>query len=224
MDLHQAAEYGDSERVQLLVEEGEDKNKIRFGYTPLYAASQNNHLHVVKYLVEQGADMEKCDDDGWTPLTTASFEGHLGVISYLLEQGANRDTVNKRGNTPLHLAAGEGHLEVTKLLMIYGADLHAKNRDGSLPIDMAADEEIEEAIRDEPRRRMDEAPGKRSSEQIQELTAVVSSSVEQEEQQNITGTQPTVEEGKAEEGEVADEDQDSEPSDEEDNNWRGLVP
>ena len=209
MDLHQAAEYGELERVH--VEQGEDKNKISFGFTPLYAASHNGHLTVVQYLVEQGADMEKDDSDGWTPLTIACFEGHLDVVRYLLEQGANRDKANKRYTTPLHLAAGEGHLEVTKLLMVYGADLNARNKTGDLPIDVAADEEISQAIRDEPRRRMDEAPGKRSSEHDQDFNADF---VEQEEKQS---SKRPAERRKSDDGEVADEDQDSEPSDEENN-------
>ena len=51
------------------------------------------------------------------------------------------------------------------LIMSYGADLNAKTNDGHLPIAITRNEEIRQTIRDEPRRRMDEAPGKRATEQ-----------------------------------------------------------
>ena len=61
MDLHDAVRYGDLELVQVLVNQGADKNKTggHWGWTPLYAASLNKHVNVVRYLALQGADMEK---------------------------------------------------------------------------------------------------------------------------------------------------------------------
>ena len=97
--------------------------------------------------------------------------------------------------------------------MVYGADLNARTSDGRLPIDVAHIEEIKQAIRDEPRRRIDEAPGKRATEQDRHPNVATSTSaqgeeVEAEEEQGLK--QP------AGNGEVADEDQDSEPSSDED--------
>jgi hypothetical protein len=79
----------------------------------------------------------------------------LEVVEYLLEQGADRDKQDSNGDTPLHTAAIRGHLEMAKALMRYGANLDAKNRRGLLPIDAARNEEIKQAILDEPRRRND---------------------------------------------------------------------
>ena len=58
--LYQAAEAGNLERVQLLVERGTDKEKTgkNGGRTPLFGASKKN-INVVQYLVEQGFDIEK---------------------------------------------------------------------------------------------------------------------------------------------------------------------
>ena len=64
-DLYYAAKADNLARVQVLVEQGVDKDKTHDGgKTLLYAASENGHLAVVRYLVEQGADMEKADRDG----------------------------------------------------------------------------------------------------------------------------------------------------------------
>ena len=97
-----------------------------------------------------------------TPLTTASGYGNIEVARYLLEQGADRDHADVYGMTPLHYAAKYEYLDLAKLLMVYGADL--ENEDEDLPIDVAANEEIRQALSDEPRRRMDEAPGKRATD------------------------------------------------------------
>ena len=180
-----------------------------YGGTPLYAASCNGHLTVVRYLVEQRADMEKVDSHGWTPLI---------VVRYLLEQGANRDKAGNYGWTPLHLAANRGHLEIAKLLMVYGADLNARTHDGRLQIDYAHNEEMRQAIRDEPGRRLDEAPGKRCIEQDRHPHAATSASAEQEDDEGEEQSNKQTAEGEAGEGVVADEDQDSEPSSDEDGN------
>ena len=86
-------------------------------------------------------------------------------MRYLLEQGANRDKVTEVEPfwTSLNIAVEQGHLEIVKLLMIYGADLNTRDAEGRLAIDYAPNEEIRQAIRDEPRRRIDEAPGKRAT-------------------------------------------------------------
>ena len=210
--LWDAADTGNLEQVTLLVEQGADINQIGGGYegTALDIAAYKGHLEVVRYLVEQ----EKTDRRGWTPLLNASCNGHLEMVRYLLEQGSDRDKTTDSGWTSLHLAAYGGHFETAKLLMVYGADLNARTNDGELPIDMpGATEEIKQAIRDEPRRRIDEAPGKRATEQDRHPNVATSTSaqgeeVEAEEEQGLK--QP------AGNGEVADEDQDSEPSSDED--------
>ena len=169
--LYHAAEMGNLPRVARLVEQGADKADTiggRHGGTILAATAENNHIAVVQYLVvEQGADIEKEDRYGWTPLINASSAGHLGVTRYLLEQGANRDKVSNSGYSSLHWAALKGHLEIAKLLMSYGADLTVRDNYGDLPIDFACTEDIKQAIRDEPRRRMDHGFKRMTEEQDQ---------------------------------------------------------
>ena len=221
--LYDAAKAGNLEQVTLLIEQGADKNQIiggEFERTALAVAARNDHLDVVRYLVQQGADIEKVDSYGNSPLIHASMEGHSEVARYLLEQGANRDKANLWGNTSLHMAAADnGRLETAKLLMVYGADVNARNNNGELPIDMGYlnTEEIKQAIRDEPRRRMDHGH-KRATEQDRHPNAATSASAQQEEEEvgdEQSNKRPRLDEGSAEEGKVADEDQDSEPSSDE---------
>ena len=92
---------------------------------------------------------------------------------------------------------------------------------GQLPIDVARNEEIKQAIRDEPRRRLDEAPGKRATEQDRHPNAATSASAQQDddegEEEVNSNKRPRLHEGpEAKESKVAEEDEDSEPSDEDD--------
>ena len=111
------------------------------------------------------------------------------------------------------------------LLMSYGADLNARSNDGDLPIDMGYhnNEEIKQAIRDEPRRRMDHGH-KRATEQDRHPTATTSASAQQreEEEEEQSNKRPRLDDEEAVavaevETKVAEEDEDSEPSSDEEN-------
>ena len=230
-ELCDAVNAGDLERVQLLIEQGVDKNQFTnedWSYTALSAAVIKGNLDIIRYLVEQGADMETTGNGGNTPLIFAADHGHLEAVRYLLEQGANRDKAAiEDGHTPLHCAVEGNHLEITKLLMSYGADLNIRNKFmGYMPIDLASDDDIIQAIRDEPRRRMDHGH-KRAVEQDRQPNAAASASAQQEEDEEEveqSNKKPRLDEGaEPKEGEVADEDQDSEPSDVEDNWDHGIT-
>ena len=181
----------------------------------LFDATEIGDLPRVRKLVEQGGDVEKTNDRLWTPLMWASYLGHLEVVRYFLEQGANTKKADAYGFTSLHYAARKGHLEIAKLLMFYEADLNARDDLGRLPIDMTYNEEVAQAIRDEPERRRDQQPRKRCIEENQHHNAATSASAQQEEQEHMS-KQPA--EKETQEGEIADEDQDSEPSSDEGDN------
>eukprot|EP00919_Chromeraceae_sp_WS-2016_P019066 GHVR01045430.1.p1 GENE.GHVR01045430.1~~GHVR01045430.1.p1 ORF type:complete len:110 (-),score=17.58 GHVR01045430.1:89-418(-) len=84
-------------------------------------------MNVIKWLHENGADLEKKDNDGYTALCMASQEGHLDVVKWLIQKGASVNTTNNEGTTPLIFASGKGHVNVIKLLHENGADLQKKN-------------------------------------------------------------------------------------------------
>ena len=207
--LYDAAEVGDLDRVTSLVEQGVDKNQVGGYYrdTPLSVAAENGHFMVVRYLVEQGADLQKVSHFDWTPLLNASRCGHFEVVRYLLEQGADRDKADRYGYTSLHWAALHGDLEIAKMLMVYGADLNLRTKlpISHLPIDVAANEEIRRAIRDEPNRRMDH--GHKRAAQGQDMYSNAATTIPASAQE---------EEKEEQEPADAEDDEGSEPSDEED--------
>ena len=186
---------GHSDVVKLLLEYGADKDKAdKWLTTPLHIASGIGHLAAVHLLVEHGANLESADDGRTTPLYVASNEGEEEVVRYLLEQGADRDKVDEVGFTPLHIAVLNNLLEITKLLMVYGADLNARTNHGELPIDLARTEVIKQAIRDEPRRRMDHGY-KRATEQDRHPNAAAASASAQQEEEEQSNKQPHLDEG-----------------------------
>ena len=58
------------------------------GVTPLYMASQNDHVEVVRLLIDAGALINQADEDGATSLFMASLNGHVDVVRLLIDAGA----------------------------------------------------------------------------------------------------------------------------------------
>ena len=88
------------------------------GISPLFIASQEGHLEVVKVLLKYGADpRQACGENDFCPLFAAAMGNHAAVASALLDAGADVDQLSKAGATPLHAAFSEAHIEVSIVLL-----------------------------------------------------------------------------------------------------------
>ena len=126
-----ASQIGSMVLVKDLVEQKGVDVRLDNGYA-LRPAARNGHLEIVKYLVENGADMESQNDPtsatgGEDAVLMAARNGHLAVVQYLVEKGADPDVHTFMKKTPLIWAAQFGHLEVVKYLAEQGADIRAFN-------------------------------------------------------------------------------------------------
>lgn len=69
--------------VKLFIEYGANPNVCKTkGLTPLYIASRNGRLEMVKILVEAGASTDKWYNRN-TPITIARYRNHMDVVAYL---------------------------------------------------------------------------------------------------------------------------------------------
>ncbi|XP_030643751.1 LOW QUALITY PROTEIN: ankyrin-2 [Chanos chanos] len=105
-------------------------------------AAQENHLEVVRYLLENGGNQSTATEDGFTPLAIALQQGHNQVVSLLLEH----DTKGKVRLPALHIAARKDDTKSAALLLQndHNADVQSKmmvNRtteSGFTPLHIAA--------------------------------------------------------------------------------------
>ena len=111
--------------VSLLVEHGADMNlQDRNGETAIHFTIDNHDDcyyfgddNVLKFLVENGADVNARTTENCTPLMRASFKGCYGVLNFLVEHGADIDLQDKHGDTALHYAVRGKDIDVVRRLL-----------------------------------------------------------------------------------------------------------
>jgi ankyrin repeat protein len=145
--LHTACRSGKLDAVKLLKDKAADMEAVDgAGETAINIASDYGHLPVVKYLLENGANVNSTSMIH-TPLLAAAENGHLEVVKFLLTKGA---TVNATGqyrkDTPLHVAAQNGFPDVCSFLLKNGADRKAVNDEGKTALDLASTPQVKTAL------------------------------------------------------------------------------
>lgn len=92
--LYRAAQDGHGDEVRaILASTAESQDFLNLaetvnGWTPLFIASINGRLPIVKLLLEAGAEQQTCDLAGWTEKEHAIFRGHMKVAEVLAAHGA----------------------------------------------------------------------------------------------------------------------------------------
>lgn len=140
---------GNVETIKILLEAGADINaRDDNDETPLHCAVHNEKIAIVKYLIDNGADIEARENFmQLTPLLYSVFwfQGKEEVVSLLLiECGADITKKDKEGNTTLHLAAKNNSTsKIVAILLLKDADVNVRNNNGELPVDLAKEKENE---------------------------------------------------------------------------------
>ena len=72
----------------------------------------------IKYLIEQGANINAKNDLGCTALmSAAAYKSNFNVVRYLVEQGADIHIKNRFGHTALIFAVRYSHPNIVEYLM-----------------------------------------------------------------------------------------------------------
>ena len=88
-DLHTAAEEGNTEEVELLLDRGANiETKDKDGLTPLMIAAKWGKTETVELLLDRGANIETKDKDGLTPLMIAAEWVKTETVELLIKHGA----------------------------------------------------------------------------------------------------------------------------------------
>ncbi|XP_063048102.1 fibronectin type 3 and ankyrin repeat domains protein 1-like [Engraulis encrasicolus] len=108
------------------------------GCSALHYAADGGNVPLIKYIIQQGAQVDVCDSSMWTPLMrVCAVSGNAAVASLLISAGADVNARDKDGKTPLMVAVLNNHVELVKLLLENGADYHVKNEFGCGAAEMA---------------------------------------------------------------------------------------
>lgn len=107
-----------------MISRGSDINKRnKDGQLAIFLAIQNNHADVVRYLIENGADLTLQDQYAGTPLHNAAYMGNVEIAKLLIDAGADVNAVSNRDRgTPICIAVMEDKVEMVKFLLEKGAD------------------------------------------------------------------------------------------------------
>ncbi|CAH1397491.1 unnamed protein product [Nezara viridula] len=148
--MHVASFYGLKDLVRLLISYNAslELRDRPLRHSPLHYACENDHVEVVKLILNSTSIKSPADINGTTPLHIACRKGLLPIAKLLLsDPPAAVNQADNSGYTALHLAAMNGSLEIAELLLTLNADKEAKTLDFKTPLHIAAREGHEDIVR-----------------------------------------------------------------------------
>ncbi|XP_059139660.1 ankyrin repeat domain-containing protein 50-like [Physella acuta] len=130
-DLTKASLQNNIDAVTSLLRNGCEVNVVDGEWTPLLAAADKGHYHVVKLLLSSRSNVNWVNKKGQSALLFASRKGYTEIVKLLLQHKANVDqTQHVDGCTSIIIAASKGNKDVVDLLSKAGANINHKNNEG----------------------------------------------------------------------------------------------
>jgi hypothetical protein len=98
--------------------------------TVLVAATQGNHVDVVRLLISRGADVNAQDSLQDSAFLLAGASGYTDIVRATLAAGADLKSTNRYGGTALIPACHHAHTDTVRLLLTTAIDVNHVNRLG----------------------------------------------------------------------------------------------
>ncbi|WP_373538426.1 ankyrin repeat domain-containing protein [Chamaesiphon sp.] len=140
ISFHNYLDRGVSINANVVIQDsGEDYEQAIETGSLLHCAIERKQVKIVKYLLDNGADIDRLNNHGLTPLHQAikiycpqvkvdknkDCDRRIQILLYLLESKANINLKDRDGLTPLMFAIKSQNALAVKYLLEYGADPHA---------------------------------------------------------------------------------------------------
>lgn len=106
-------------------------------YTSVFIAYENEHLDIMKLLLENGADPNIQNGAYNTVLHWAAYDEDTCWMEILLEYGADSNIQNCFKDTVLHITTGNGFQDTVEMLLKYGVDPDIQNNDKETALHIA---------------------------------------------------------------------------------------
>ncbi|MDX6385858.1 MAG: hypothetical protein QOK48_3431 [Blastocatellia bacterium] len=98
--------------------------------SPLFLAASSGKLRAVRYLLDEGAEVNCREAGGSSPLIEAAYNGHVEVIKELLLRGAEVNAISDYG-TALDIAISRRNSATVEVLRHLGARTTSEIRAGN---------------------------------------------------------------------------------------------
>ncbi len=137
--LHEACDSGKFDMVKLLVTKHrasvtlEDKKK----WSAIHFACRQNPPEMLKFIVDQRANVNATSDLGATPLIMAVASKRQPQVEFLIQRKADVNKPDAWNRTLLHIAAKNNDKVLLDLLIKSGAKCGLKDKDGKSALDEA---------------------------------------------------------------------------------------
>ena len=108
---------------------------------------KNINIHIIKFLVEHGANLNSKDKFHETPLFGACSNGNEAAVKYLVKHGAIINERNYDNETILFNACKNGNEVIVKYLVEHGADINSVSYIGETALFNACKSESEAIVK-----------------------------------------------------------------------------
>jgi len=136
-----AVKDGDSDKVIELLDKNSttliNSQDLTTGESGLHLLVRKRNLTWLRYLIQQGANVNIEDKKGVTPLVLATQLGYVEGVEALIKAKAKVDVANSAGETPLIAAVHNRDVTLIRMLLKGGADPDRSDSSGRTARDYA---------------------------------------------------------------------------------------